>query len=141
MAEFIEGWGFFTRWLSILAIGTPAAAVLSCLAAYHFARRQRARFEFTDALLFAVVGGVLGPTLGSGVALSLGLLGPEFPTLSRAGGLLVNTALLGLIFGLAFGVPLGLLAAWANVRRGPAPPHQRNRLQNSTNEVSRKRAH
>ena len=130
MATFVEGFGFFTRWLNILMIGALLGALISCLLGYRFARRQAATFEFADALLFSAVGGTIAPTLATAVALALGSLGSDGEILTRALQLLLNTALLGLIGGLAVGVPLGFVAAWGTVRRGGTSAHQRDRRQN-----------
>ena len=130
MAGFIEAWGFFTRWLGILAIGAPVGAVVLFLGALHFARRRGVSFEFTDGVLFGLAGAVLTPTLITAIAIPFGALGPDVTTAGRAIDLLFSTIVLSLVLGVLTGIALGFVASWLAVRRGAAPLPRGTRRQN-----------
>jgi len=117
MDTFIEQFTYFTRWLTILSIGAPLSALLSCLAGRRFAHNSGAQFEFSDALLFSAAGGLVGPPLAAAIAFGMGALGTDAGTSSPLGSLLVDTAILGLVLGAIAGVPLGFVAAWDTLRR------------------------
>jgi hypothetical protein len=121
MEAFIESWGFFTRWLGILALGAPVGAVALFVAAVRFARRRGVSLEFTDGALFGLAGSVLTPTLITAVAIPFGALGPEVTTLRGATDLLFSTLVLSLVLGILTGIALGFVAAWFGVRRGAVP--------------------
>ena len=130
MDTFIEQFTYFTRWLTILGLGAPLSALLSCLAGRRIAHNSGAQFEFSDALLFSAAGGLLGPPLAAAIALAIGALGPNAGTSAPPGSLLLDTAILGLVLGAIAGVPLGFVAAWDTLRRTTTPPHHRDRRQN-----------
>lgn len=130
MDTFIEQFTYFTRWLTILSVGAPLSALLSCLAGRRVAHGQGAQFEFSDALLFSAVGGLVGTPLATAIGLAIGALGPAAGIGSPLGSVLLDTAILGLVLGAVAGVPLGFLAAWDTLRRTNALPHPDGRAQN-----------
>ena len=128
MDTFIEQFTYFTRWLTILGLGAPLSALLSCLVGRRFAHTRGAQFEFSDALLVSAVGGLVGPPLATAIGLAIGALGRAAGTSPPLGSLLLDTAMLGLVLGAVAGVPLGFVAAWDTLRRTNAlPPHGRRR--------------
>ena len=130
MAAFIEAWGFFTRWLSILGIGAPVGAVVLFLAALRLARRRGVSLEFTDGVLFGLAGAVLTPTLITALTIPFGALGPDVTTFRGATDLLFSTIVLSLVLGVVAGIVLGFVASWLAVRRGAAPLPSSTRRQN-----------
>ena len=117
MDTFIEQFTHFMRWLTILSVGAPLSALLSCLAGRRIAHNSGAQFEFSDALLFSAAGGLVGPPLAAAIALEMGALGPGAGPSSPLGSLLLHTAILGFVLGAIAGVPLGLIAAWDTLPR------------------------